>query len=196
MPIFDRHLFDGGEPSRRGYARVSTPGQDLQRQVDKLREARCSVVYAECVSSGRAARAGLEALRADLRRDDTLVVERLDRLARGAAELLTLTDELLRAGVVVEAVAQGLSTRGAGQLLVPFVAAMAECERALIRERTHAGLEAARERGARFGRPPVRTPERAQAARALRGESQSVRAIADALGVSPTSVRRMLAGGG
>lgn len=192
MPIFERHVFDDGDPSRRGYARVSTVGQDLSRQLHALESARCSVVYSEAVSGARTKRAGLDALRADLRRGDTVVVDGLDRLARGAAELLTLCDELLRHGVAVEALAQGLNTEGHGRLLLPFVAAIAECERQLIRERTLAGLEAARARGARPGRPRVRTAERAQAARSLRELGRSVRDIAAALGVSPTSVRRML----
>lgn len=192
MPIFERHVFDAGEPSRRGYARVSTVGQDLSRQLRALEGARCSVVYSEAVSGARARRPGLEALRADLRRGDTVVVDGLDRLARGAAELLTLCDELLRTGVSVEALAQGLNTAGHGKLLLPFVAAIAECERQLIRERTLAGLEAARARGAQVGRPRVRTAERAQAAQALHDAGRSVRDIAQALGVSPTSVRRML----
>lgn len=122
-----------------------------------------------------------------------VVVESFDRMGRKASELLELVEAFLTDDVSVEALREGISTAGhAGRMILPFVAALSEAERVNIRERTRIGVEEAKRRGRIIGRPRVCTQDRAKLAAQMRADGRSLRQIASALKVSPTSVSRML----
>ncbi|KAB8152616.1 recombinase family protein [Raoultella ornithinolytica] len=133
---------------RIGYARVSTDDQHLDLQRDALQQAGCSVIYEEAASGKSAARPELEQCRKALRAGDTLVVWRLDRLGRSLHDLVQIVAELEQRGVHFESLTEKIETGSAsGKLQFHVFAALAEFERGLIRERTQAGLAAARARG-------------------------------------------------
>lgn len=140
---------------RIGYARVSTDDQHLDLQRDALQQAGCSVIYEEAASGKSAARPELEQCRKALRAGDTLVVWRLDRLGRSLHDLVQIVAELEQRGVHFESLTEKIETGSAsGKLQFHVFAALAEFERGLIRERTQAGLAAARARGRVGGRKP------------------------------------------
>lgn len=133
---------------RIGYARVSMDNQHLDLQRDALTQAGCSVIYEEAASGKNTARPELEQCSKALRSGDTLVVWRLDRLGRSLPDLVKIVAELERRGVHFESLTERIETgSAAGKLQFHVFAALAEFGRALIRERTQAGLAAARARG-------------------------------------------------
>ncbi len=138
-----------------GYARVSTDDQDLALQLDALGKM-CKSIYSEKVSGAKAVRPQLSACMQALRKGDLLVVWRLDRLSRSMPELLTLTSELEKKGVGLRSLTENIDTSSAsGKLTFHMFSAMAEFERQTIKERTNAGLQAARARGRVGGRAPI-----------------------------------------
>ena len=140
---------------RIGYARVSTDDQNLDLQRDALKRAGCSTIYEETVSGKSADRPELEHCRKALRSGDTLMVWRLDRLGRSLPDLVRIVAELEAKGVSFESITEKIETASAaGRLVFHVFAALAEFERNLIRERTRAGLAAARARGRAGGRKP------------------------------------------
>lgn len=140
---------------RIGYARVSTDDQNLDLQRDALLRAECSTLYEETASGKSAQRSELESCRKALRAGDTLVVWRLDRLGRSLSDLVKIIGELEQEGVAFESLCERIDTgSAAGKLQFHVFAALAEFERNLIRERTQAGLAAARARGRKGGRKP------------------------------------------
>ena len=175
---------------RIGYARVSTDDQNLDLQRDALRQAGCSVIYEETASGKSAARPELEQCRKALRAGDTLVVWRLDRLGRSLHDLVQIVAELEQRGVHFESLTEKIETESAaGKLVFHVFAALAEFERNLIRERTRAGLAAARARGRKGGRKPALTPQQVREIKALlRDPSIPVASIADRYGVSRTTI--------
>lgn len=175
---------------RIGYARVSTDDQHLDLQRDALQQAGCSVIYEEAASGKSAARPELEQCRKALRAGDTLVVWRLDRLGRSLHDLVQIVAELEQRGVHFESLTEKIETGSAsGKLQFHVFAALAEFERNLIRERTHAGLAAARARGRKGGRKPSLSPQQVREIKALlRDPSISVTAIAGRYGVSRTTI--------
>ena len=145
-----------------GYARVSTSGQILDRQTRALTEAGCIRVFADKQSGKTADRPELAACLDYLRPGDTLVVPSLDRLSRSLADLITIVAGLRRRGVGFRSLHEALDTTTPGGRLVFHVfAALAEFIRELIIEGTREGLDAARARGQRLGRPPPRDDRRA-----------------------------------
>jgi len=180
-----------------GYARVSTPDQDPQLQVDALRAAGCdSGIWVETASGARQDRPQLAALLAYARPGDVVVVWRLDRLGRSLRHLLDLAAELEQRGIGLRSLGEQLDTTTAGGRLVFAVfGALAEFERELIRERTQAGLSAARARGRSGGRPRLVTPEKAQAARALLDAGHTLAQAAAAVGVGRSTLHRALRAG-
>src|SRR5918997_1143928 len=175
-----------------GYARVSTDDQNLDLQRDALNSAGCEQIFTDQVSGTKAKRPGLEQALSHLRPGDTLVVWRLDRLGRSLRHLIDLVQSLADRGVGFRSLTENLDTTTPGGRLVFHVfAALAEFERDLIRERTQAGLAAARARGRQGGRPSVMTPEKLVVARELYASREHpVAAIADVIGVSRASVYR------
>ncbi len=136
-----------------GYARVSTNDQNLDLQRDALKAAGCGKIVEDTASGGKAQRAGLDRVREMLRQGDVLVVWRLDRLGRSLRHLIDLMAELDGQGIGFQSVTEAIdTTTPGGKLVFHIFGALAEFERNLIRERTHAGLEAARARGRKGGR--------------------------------------------
>jgi DNA invertase Pin-like site-specific DNA recombinase len=177
---------------RVGYARVSTDDQTLDLQRDALRRAKCRQVYEEHAGGKTAIRPQLEACLKSLRKGDTLVVWRLDRLGRSLGDLIQLTTDLRSRGVDLESLSEKIETGSpAGKLVFHVFAALAEFERNLIRERTLAGLKAARARGRKGGRPRKLSPKDLQAIQALLHAGQlPVQDIADRFGVSRSTLYR------
>jgi DNA invertase Pin-like site-specific DNA recombinase len=172
---------------RIGYARVSTGGQKLERQLDALTAAGCRRVFAEKQSGRDTDRPELTACLAFLAAGDTLVVPSLDRLSRSLADLITTVGELRRRDIGFTSLHENLDTTTPGGRLVFHVfAALAEFIRELIVSGTREGLAAARARGRVGGRPTVINPDILRAARdMLPNPDTSVTAIAKLLGVSP-----------
>jgi len=140
---------------RIGYARVSTDDQHLDQQRDALQQAGCGAIYEEAASGKNAARPELGQCLKALRAGDTLVVWRLDRLGRSLPDLVQIVTDLEQRGVGFESLTEKIETgSAAGELIFHVFAALAEFERGLIRERTQAGLAAARARGRSGGRKP------------------------------------------
>ena len=177
-----------------GYARVSTADQNPALQLDALAGAGVDCVFADHGVSGSAAsRPELDRCLEHLRPGDTLVVWRLDRLARSLKHLLTLVEDLSARGVHLRSLTENIDTSSAsGRLVLSVFGALAEFERELIRERTTAGLAAARNRGARVGRPVAVTPEQLAQARTLVGAGHPVAEVARTLGVGRSTLYRAL----
>jgi DNA invertase Pin-like site-specific DNA recombinase len=139
-----------------GYARVSTPDQYLRLQEDALKSAGCGEIYTDIASGVKTARPGLHSALSHLRKGDTLVVWKLDRLGRSLAHLIQTVKELSEKGIGFKSLQENIdTTTSGGQLIFHIFGALAEFERELIRERTQAGLKAARVRGRLGGRPTL-----------------------------------------
>jgi DNA invertase Pin-like site-specific DNA recombinase len=137
-----------------GYARVSGEAQDNALQVAALKEAGCARVFEEQASGGRWDRPELHRMLDQLREGDTVVVWKLDRLSRSLADLLHILDRIGKAGAGFRSITEAIdTTTPAGRALMQMIGVFAEFERAMIRERTTAGLAAAREQGRIGGRP-------------------------------------------
>lgn len=198
-PAFTVTDVPGGDKSLIGVARVSTDEQDYQLQADALTAAGCGRIYAERVSTRKAAadRPGLAAAMAWARDGDTVVAWKLDRVGRSVKELLTIGDDLHERGIglriLTGMLAGSYSPKGEGKFFFTMMAAFAELDRDLIQERTLAGIAAARAQGRNGGRPTVMDADKLAAARARRDRGESPAEIARALGVSRASVYRHLA---
>jgi DNA invertase Pin-like site-specific DNA recombinase len=173
-----------------GYARVSTAGQVLDRQEHALAEAGCIRIFADKLSGKSAERPELAACLDYLRPGDTLVVPSLDRLSRSLADLIVIVSELRRQGVGFKSLHEVLdTTTPGGRLIFHVFAALAEFIRELIVEGTREGLDAARARGVRLGRPPAMTAEQIQHARdLLTRPDNTISSIARLLGVSRATI--------
>jgi DNA invertase Pin-like site-specific DNA recombinase len=153
---------------RIGYARVSTEDQTLDLQRDALKRAKCRQVYEEQATGKNTGRPQLEACLKGLREGDTLVVWRLDRLGRNLADLVGLVAQFEQRKINFESLTEKIETvSSAGRLIFHVFAALAEFERNLIRERTVAGLKAARARGRNGGRPAKLSAKEIKTIRAL-----------------------------
>jgi DNA invertase Pin-like site-specific DNA recombinase len=176
-----------------GYARVSTSGQSPEGQLDALRAAGCERVWTDVASGLQAHRPALAELVAVAAAEDTVVVCRLDRLGRSLPELLGLVEDLAARGVGLRSLAEQIdTTSAAGRLVLHVFGALAEFERALMHERTMAGLAAARARGRVGGRPKALSSERLAHARALHAGGMAVTEIADLLLVGRSTLYRAL----
>ena len=176
-----------------GYARVSTVDQHPEAQIDALREAGCERIFTDHASGALVSRPQLDAALDYVRRGDTLTVWRLDRLGRSLPHLISVVQQLDDLGVELVSLTEAIdTTTPAGKLLFHLAGAFSEFERDLVRERTLAGLAAARARGRTGGRPTVMTPERLDAARALWAAGKTTTEIAAAIGVSRSTVHRFI----
>lgn len=191
-----------------GYARTSTGDgrQKLDLQLDALRLAGVDAdhIYTDQASGSKMDRPGLDACLKALREGDTLVVYRLDRLGRNTTGVVTLIEDLAGRGVAFHSTTEALDTSTpAGRLMLTLIAAFAQMERELIRERVMAGLEAARARGVSGGRKPKLTPTQKRALLSLVRASHrapedgskrlTIAEIGAQFDVSPATVRRIVA---
>lgn len=169
-----------------GYARVSTDDQTLDLQRDALKSAGCERIYEDTSSGTKADRPGLKDALGQLRRGDTLVVWRLDRLGRSLKDLILRTEELQELGVGLHSLHEHIDTDSAsGQLIFHIFGALAQFERTLARERTQAGLIAARARGRKGGRRKLLDPKRRAHAVALyKSRKHTAREVCDLMGIS------------
>jgi DNA invertase Pin-like site-specific DNA recombinase len=171
---------------RIGYARVSTPEQKLDLQTEALRSAGCEPLFTDTVSGAKAERPGLQQALAACQAGDTLVVWKLDRLGRSLPHLVQTVRDLGDRGVGFQSLRESIDTTSSGgKLVFHLFAALAEFERDLIRERTHAGLSAARARGRKGGRPKGVNQAKQRAALALKQDPRySIREICQMVGIS------------
>lgn len=175
---------------RIGYARVSTDDQNLDLQRDALRLSGIQMIYEEMASGKVSDRPELDHCLKALRTGDTLVVWRLDRLGRSLSDLVRIVTELEGRGIGFESITEKIeTTSAAGKLVFHVFAALAEFERNLIRERTRAGLVAARARGRAGGRKPkLDAKQIRQIKTLLRDPNTSVTEVARDYGVSRTTI--------
>ena len=145
-----------------GYARVSTLEQNLDNQLDKLKELGCDKIFTDKVSGAREERVGLKEMLDYVRKGDSIVVYKLDRLARSVKQLISLINSLNEKGVHFKSLSEQIDTStSGGKLIFHIFASVAEFERDIIRERTYSGLKAARARGRQGGRPKLLNEEKA-----------------------------------
>jgi DNA invertase Pin-like site-specific DNA recombinase len=177
-----------------GYCRVSTQDQSLALQEDALRTAGCERIFTDVASGAQAAREGLREALDFLREGDTLIVWRLDRLGRSLMHLLEVVNSLHTRHIGFRSLQESLdTTTSSGKLVFHIFSSLCEFERDLVRERTRAGLAAARARGRRGGRPKIMTAKRVAMATALRQDpNTTVADICQTLGVSRATLYRHL----
>jgi DNA invertase Pin-like site-specific DNA recombinase len=175
-----------------GYARVSTEDQNLDIQLQKLEQAGCKRVFQEKVSGARRHRPELTKMLEHIRQGDTIVVWKLDRLARSTRDLLEISDTLAQAGAGLKSLSEPWAdtTSPAGRMVLTVFAGLAEFERELIRERTGAGRIAAMKRGVRFGRPSALNLDQTALARRLLDEGKSAKEVANTFGVHKSTIYR------
>ena len=178
-----------------GYARVSTVEQSLALQRDALKGVGCDVLFEDHASGAKAERRGLAEALSYLRRGDTLVVWKLDRLGRSMVHLIDTVRGLEARGVGFRSITEGIDTTTAGGTLIFHIfGALAQFERDLIRERTGAGLKAAEQRGRKGGRKPVVTPDKLARAQAHIAAGLTVREAAARVKIGKTALYQALAG--
>src|SRR5208337_2982235 len=142
-----------------GYARVSTQDQDAVAQISALKNAGCERIFQEKVSGGRWDRPELHRLLEQLRKGDVLMVWKLDRLSRSLKDVLTLMEKIAQAGAGFRSLTEVIDTTSpGGRMMMQIVGTFAEFERAMLRERTRNGLDAARKEGRVGGRRPKLKP--------------------------------------
>ena len=180
-----------------GYARVSMQDQNPALQLDALTAAGCEKVFTEKASGAQRELADLAAALSYMRSGDSLVVWKLDRLARSLPQLIETVATLEDQGIGFRSLTEAIDTTTAGGKLVFHIfGALAEFERSVIRERTRAGLKAARDRGRKGGRPPALSAADLAVAKALlRDPAITVDEVATRLKVSPATLYRHLPGG-
>jgi DNA invertase Pin-like site-specific DNA recombinase len=176
-----------------GYARVSTQDQHLTGQLEALKAAGAEAVYREKISGARADRPQLAKLMASLREGDVVLVTKLDRLGRSTRELLDLIERIGSAGAAFRSLGDPLfdTTSSQGRLLSTLLAAIAEFERDLIRERTGDGRKRAMAAGLKFGRPPKLSDYQRQEALKRRANGETLAAIAKSYGVNISMISRL-----
>ena len=176
-----------------GYIRVSTDKQNLQLQEDSLKKVNCYKIFHDVASGVKTDRPGLQECLKYIRGGDTLIVWKSDRLGRSTVDLLNIVDDLRNRNIGFKSLTEDLFviTSSNGRLVFGIFALLAEHERDRIRERTMAGLAAARARGRNGGRPKVLTEEKkALTFEALQNRNKRVKGIAKGLGVSEATVYR------
>jgi DNA invertase Pin-like site-specific DNA recombinase len=182
---------------RMGYARVSTGDQDLSMQVRDLKAAGCKKVFTDQVSGTKNERPGLNECLKATKKGDTLVVWRLDRLGRSMQHLVNVVADLKGKGIGFKSLGDGAidTTTASGELVFNIFAALAQFERELIRERTMAGLSAARARGKLGGRKPISPddPKVRMAKKFHADKSISIRDVCNTLKISRATLYRYLA---
>lgn len=177
-----------------GYARVSTQDQNIEAQIAALELAGCEQIFQEKVSGGRWDRPELQRLISQLRWGDVVVVWKLDRLSRSLKDILNLLEKIDQAGAGFRSLTETIDTTTAGgRMMMQIVATFAEFERAMLRERTRSGIEAARQQGRVGGRRPKLKPHQQKEVIALVSSGQKTAAEAARLfEVHPSTITRLL----
>ena len=183
-----------GKPMLIGYARISTADQHLDLQMDALEQVGCAKIFTDTISGSKTARPGLDEVLAYLREGDTLVVWKLDRLGRSLKHLIEIITHLNEEGKEFKSLQESLDTASpTGKLIFHVLGALAEFERSLIRDRTMAGLAAARARGRIGGRPRVLNKRNLAMAKSMLADpSCRVAEVAKTLGVSKATIYNYL----
>lgn len=175
-----------------GYARVSTTDQNLDAQIDALKEAGAEKIFEEKITGKTAKRPELTRLLEHLRPGDVVVVTKYDRLARSLSDLLEIVETIRQREAEFRSIAEDIDTTSpVGRLIFHVFGSIAEFERERIVERTREGLEAARKRGRRLGRPMALTDAQKEQARRMRDEGHSLRKVAEVFRVSPSTIKRL-----
>jgi DNA invertase Pin-like site-specific DNA recombinase len=175
------------------YARVSTYEQTLNLQRDALEKAGCTKIFTDTASGAQTERKGLEAALSYVRNSDTLVVWRLDRLGRSLPHLITTMTALEERGIGFKSLTENIdTTTSGGKLIFHIFGALAEFERNLIKERTQAGLTAARARGKKGGRPQALTARQLGIARDLYEKRHPIAEICRTLKISKATLYRAI----
>ena len=176
-----------------GYARVSTDGQTLAAQDAALHAAGCAKVYSETASGAKTDRGALRKAVSRLGEGDTLVVVRLDRLARSTRDLLNILDEIAKRGAGFKSLADTWAdtTTPHGRLMLTVLGGLAEFEKELIKARTGEGRARAKSAGVHMGRPSKLTPHQQREAIARRDAGETLTDIARTFGVSHTTISRL-----
>jgi len=177
-----------------GYARVSTKEQDLALQREALKGAGCVQIFKEKMSGARSDRPQLARLLKVLDQGDVVIVTRLDRLARSTLDLLNTIDAITKAGAEFRSLADAWcdTTTAHGKLILTVLAGLAEFERALIMERTQAGIARARKNGVTFGRPLKLNPKQRRLISERYAAGETMLALARAFGVGEATIWRAL----
>lgn len=176
-----------------GYARVSTIDQNLESQLEQLKAAGCDKIYQEKASGAKVDRPELSAMLDYCREGDTVVVCKLDRIARSTAHLLTIVDSMEKSGVAFKVLNINLDTSTpTGKLMLSMLAAIGQFEREMMLERQREGVEIAKKAGKYTGRKPT---AKAQAGKVMEMIQQGLtkQAVADALNIGIASVYRIAA---
>lgn len=178
-----------------GYARVSTNDQNLDRQLDLLKEQGCDTIYQEKLTGTKTNRPEFQRMLSSLRDGDTLIVESFSRLSRSTKDLLETVEALTAKGVNLISLKEQLDTTSAtGKLMLTMLSALSQFERDIIAERTREGLKAARARGRKGGRKPVGSEETKRKAIAMyEANAMTNPEIAKVAGVSPATFSRWVA---
>jgi DNA invertase Pin-like site-specific DNA recombinase len=180
-----------------GYARVSTHDQTLNLQKDALEKIRCTKIFTDVISGSKAERKGLDEALEYVRESDTLVVWRLDRLGRSLKHLIETITKLNNRKIGFRSITENIdTTTSSGKLVFHIFGALAEFERDIIRERTQAGLQAARARGRLGGRPKAKalnTPKKITLAQSLYNDkNNTIDEICKTLNISRATLYRYI----
>jgi DNA invertase Pin-like site-specific DNA recombinase len=177
-----------------GYVRVSTIDQNLDLQLDALKQVGCDKIYRDVASGAKADRVGLAEVLKYIRSGDTLVVWRLDRLGRSLRHLIDTINQINDQGSYFRSLQENIDTStSGGKLIFHIFGALAEFERDIIRDRTNAGIAAARKRGRVGGRPKIMDKKKVVLAKSLfKDKSNSIASICEILNVSKTTLYRCL----
>jgi DNA invertase Pin-like site-specific DNA recombinase len=178
-----------------GYARVSTGDQDTAAQVSALKAVRCERIFREKASGGRWDRPELHRLLDQLRKGDVLVVWKLDRLSRSLRDVLIIMERLAEAKAGFRSLTEAIdTTTPAGRMMMQMVGAFAEFERSMLRERTKAGLDAARAEGRIGGRrPKLSLQQQAEIRKMVTRDDKTAADAARLFKIHPATVSRLLA---
>jgi DNA invertase Pin-like site-specific DNA recombinase len=176
------------------YARVSTNGQDLTLQIEQLRAAGATQIFQEKMSGARADRPQLARLLKSINHGDTVLVCRLDRLARSTLDLLNIVDTITKAGSSFKSLADAWcdTTTPHGRLLLVVLSGLAAFERDLIMARTQAGIQRARDLGVQFGRPPRLNPKQKRMIAERYAAGETLAELAKEFEVSDPTIWRAL----
>ncbi|MGM0884452.1 MAG: recombinase family protein [Bacillota bacterium] len=176
-----------------GYARVSTSDQSMDLQIDSLKDSGCDRIFEEKVSGKKSDRPELARCLESLRSGDTLVIWKLDGLGRTTKQLIELSHDLKERGINLQIITLGVDTSTpAGKLFFAIMAGLAEMEAETIRERTQAGLQAARARGRKGGRPPLDKSKVEMALLLYDSRKYTIKEITEQTGVSKAKLYQVL----